>query len=81
MRTRHGAHEDPNQATTPDAAAAQSSRGQHGLRPVATGNQASAAADAFLVDSPGPGSPQVLGSFAFGSNYSRPSTADTTGRG
>jgi hypothetical protein len=79
MRTQHGDYEDSDPATIPDAAAAQSSRGQNGLRPVATGNPA--AGDAFLVDSPGPSSPQVLGSFAFGANYSRPSTADTTGRG
>jgi hypothetical protein len=50
------------------------------LRNVATGNP-SIAADPFLVDSPGPGSPHVLGSFAFGAQHSRPSTADTSGIG
>jgi hypothetical protein len=50
------------------------------LRNLATGNPA-IAADPFLVDSPGPGSPHVLGSFAFGAQHSRPSTADTSGIG
>jgi hypothetical protein len=80
---RGQAPEEPNgsAATIPTAgtAATDTSDGPV-LRPVATGSPWVASAP-YLADSPGPGSPQVLGSFAFGSqhyhNASTPSTADT----
>ena len=77
---RQGA-DDPSSSggNTPNAAAGELQAA--GLRPVTTGN-AYVASGAFLTDSPGPGSPaspQVLGSFAFGAQQQRPSTADTNG--
>jgi hypothetical protein len=77
--------EDPSTSTAANATGTRQAADREfsdypSLRNVATGNPA-IAADPFLVDSPGPGSPHVLGSFAFGAQHSRPSTADTSGIG
>lgn len=88
LRSHAAEDASSSRPTTPSTAeatlsgAAADVSGSPVLRPVATANSA-VGSDAFLVDSPGPGSPQVLGSFAFGAQYynNRPSTADTSGIG